>query len=97
MKGLVEVDMETGDVTSKLNQIDGVTVSEMTEEQLNQIGTNLTNILQDVNQYMSMNGGEAQLGRMQKITLKLDSHHYMNIIINEKTIKAQVDTIEAAQ
>ena len=45
---------------------------------------------------MSMNGGEAELGRMQKLTLKLDSHHYMNIIINEKQIKAQVETIGAA-
>ena len=69
----------------------------MPDEQLNQIKTNLTNILQDVNLYMSMNGGEAELGRMQKITLKLDSHHYMNIIINEKQIKAQVETIGAAQ
>ena len=84
MKGLVEVDIETGEVTSKLSQLEGTTISEMPDEQLNQIGNNLTNILQDVNLYMSMNGGEAKLGRMQKITLKLDDHHYMNIIINDK-------------
>ena len=96
MKGLVEVDIETGEVTSKLSQLEGTTISEMPDEQLNQIGNNLTNILQDVNLYMSMNGGEAKLGRMQKITLKLDDHHYMNIIINDKQIKAQVETINAA-
>ena len=96
MKGLVEVDIETGEVTSKLSQLEGTTISEMPDDQLNQIGNNLTNILQDVNLYMSMNGGEAKLGRMQKITLKLDDHHYMNIIINDKQIKAQVETINAA-
>ena len=64
---------------------------------MEQIGTNLTNILQDINLYMRMNGGEDQLGAMQKITLKLDEHHFVNIISNKTTIKANVEMIKAAQ
>ena len=32
MKGLVEVDIETGEVTSKLSQLEGTTISEMPDE-----------------------------------------------------------------
>ena len=98
MRGLVEVDRETGAVVSKLSQIEGgATLSEMPAEQLELIGTNLTSILQDVNLYMKLNGGEAQLGRLQKITLKLDEHHFVNIIVNDTHIKAHVEMIKATQ
>ena len=98
MRGLVEVDRESGAVVSKLSQMEsGATLSEMPQDQLEQIGTNLTNILQDVNLYMRMNGGEDQLGPLQKITLKLDEHHFVNIISTNTTIKAHVEMIKAAQ
>lgn len=46
MKGLVEIDIASGAVSSKLSsQGEGASVEELSNEQLAQIGTNLTNIL----------------------------------------------------
>ena len=92
MKGLVEVDIATGAVTSKLSsQAEDATYQELSNDQLKQIGTNLTNMLQDVNLFMKQHGGEGAIGAFQKMTLKLDEHHFVNIVLNEGKIQALVE------
>ena len=92
MRGLVEIDRKSGQVESKLSQVeDGATISELSEQQLQEIGQCLTNILQDVNSYMRSNNNE--MGDLEKATLKLDEHHYVNIVVSHDTIKASVGEI----
>ena len=46
MSGVVEIDMATGATSGKLSSCgEGASVQELSAEQLEQIGTNLTNIL----------------------------------------------------
>lgn len=90
MKGLVEIDIATGAVQSKLSSHgEGASVQELSNEQLAQIGTNLNNILQEINAYMRENGGE--MGQFQKMTLKLDEHHFVSFGIADGKIHAAVE------
>ena len=43
-------------------------------------------IKKDVNLFMKEHGGEASVGQFQKMTLKLDDHHFVNIVINDGKI-----------
>lgn len=86
MRGEVEIDKHTGKVESKLSQVEeGATLSELSGEQLEEIGQRLTNILQDVNTYMRET---ESTGALEKTTLKLDQHHFVNIIVSNDKIKA---------
>jgi hypothetical protein len=92
MKGIVEIDIATGAVSSKLSsQGEGASVEELTNEQLAQIGTNLTNILQEINSFARENGGDSQLGQFQRMTLKLDEHHFVSIGMGDGKIQAVVE------
>ena len=97
MRGVVEVDRSTGEVTSQISQVEGAGLAQLTEDQINQIGSTLTHIMQDANQLMRFNGGEADLGHLQRISLKLDEHHFVNIVASETKIKAHVDSIKQAE
>jgi len=87
MRGMVEIDRNSGVVESKLSQYEeGATLSEVSEEQLQEIGMYLTHLLQDVNSYMWQ--VENQTGALEKMTLKLDTHHFVNIVVSDDKIKA---------
>ena len=96
MRGIVEVDRNTGFVMSQLSQVaGGASLSELSKDKLDQISQCLRFILQDVNMYHQMNGGEAELGNLHRITLKLDDHHFVNIVCGQDKIKAHVEPIKA--
>ena len=53
--------------------------------------------MQDANQLMRYNGGDSDLGHLQRILLKLDEHHFVNIVVSDTKIKAHVDSIKLAE
>jgi hypothetical protein len=80
MKGEVEINQTNGEISSTLA---------LSNEQTNELGQVITNILQDVNSYMRMNGG--QMGDLRKTTLLLGNlGHEVRIVVGQDTIKAIV-------
>ena len=80
MKGEVEINQTNGEISSTLA---------LSNEQTNELGQVITNILQDVNSYMRMNGG--QMGDLKKTTLLLGNlGHEVRIVVGQDTIKAIV-------
>ena len=57
-------------------------------EQTNELGVVISNILQDINTYMRMNGG--QPGELRKSTLRLGDKHEVSIVVGAEHIKAVV-------
>jgi hypothetical protein len=78
MKGEVVIDPQ-GEVTSSLPLDDGP---------VQQIGILISNILQDLNSYMRLNGNA--MGDLKKTTLLLGKNHEVTIIVGEDSIKASV-------
>ena len=62
-------------------------------EQTNELGLVISNILQDVNTYMRMNNGHT--GELKKTTLRLGSGHEISIVVGADQIKAVVKEIHA--
>jgi len=58
MRGTIEIDRVSGQVTeNKLSQVEeGATLSELSQQQIQQIGDCLTAILQDIATYMRQTG-----------------------------------------
>ena len=80
MKGEVEINQTNGEISSTLA---------LSNEQTNELGQVITNILQDVNSYMRMNGG--QMGDLRKTTLLLGNlGHEVRIVVGQESIKAIV-------
>lgn len=89
MKGTVAVIKATGEVESSLVSDDGET--QVAPEMLDKIGQTLTYLVQDVNLYQKSNGGEQTLGQLQRISMKLDSAHFMNVVCLPDRIMATVE------
>lgn len=81
MKGEVIIDMR-GEISSTLPH---------SNEQTNQLGVLISNILQDINSYMRSNGG--QCGELRKTTLRLGNSHEVRIVVGSDRIKAVVREI----
>jgi hypothetical protein len=80
MKGEVEINQTNGEISSRLA---------LSNEQTNELGQVITNILQDVNSYMRMNGG--QMGDLRKTTLLLGNlGHEVRIVVGQESINAIV-------
>jgi|DEB19_MinimDraft_2_1074335.scaffolds.fasta_scaffold282699_1 hypothetical protein len=92
MRGTLEIDKTSGAITeSKLSQVEeGASISELSQEKIQHIGLLLTSILQDVATYMR----QKNLNTLEHMTLKLDSHHIVNIFVGTQVIKAIVQEIQ---
>lgn len=92
MRGTIEIDKTSGAITeSKLSQVEeGASISELSQEKIQHIGLLLTSILQDVATYMR----QKNLNTLEHMTLKLDSHHIVNIFVGNQVIKAIVQEIQ---
>jgi len=92
MRGTLEIDKTSGAITeSKLSQVEeGASISELSQEKIQHIGLLLTSILQDVGTYMR----QKNLSTLEHMTLKLDSHHIVNIVVGTQVIKAIVQEIQ---
>jgi len=87
MSGVIDFDAASGAISAKLSSIgEGASVQELSNEQLNQIATNLTNILQDVNSFAREAG--SSIGAFQKVTLKLDENHYVVLGLSDGKVHA---------
>ena len=95
MRGTIEVNRLTGQIDSQLVAENLGTNQDATQTQLDQLGQTLTYIMQDVNLYAKRNGGEAQLGQLSKINLKLDEHHAVSITCTPNLIKAQFEPLSS--
>ena len=95
MRGVIEVNRLTGQIDTQLVAENLGTNQEVTQTQVEQLGQTLTFIMQDVNLYAKRNGGEAQLGHLQKINLKLDDHHAVSITCTPNSIKASFEPLSA--
>ena len=85
MKGEVEINSSNGEISSSLS---------LSNEHTNEVGQVITNILQDVNTYMRLNGGAAQIGDLKKTTLLLSNiGHEVRIVVGSESIKAIVRPI----
>lgn len=92
MRGVVEIDRASGNIESKLSQVeDGASLSEASNEQVQEIGDSLTNILQDVNAYMRLS---PEAGNFERMSLKLDSRHFVHIVASDSKIRAQLIEVE---
>lgn len=60
-------------------------------EQTNELGVLISNILQDINSYMRANQG--QCGQLHKTTLRLGASHEVRIVVGSDRIKAVVREI----
>ena len=60
----------------------------MGNEQTNELGIAISNILQDINSYMRMNAGK--MGELRKTTLRLGNEHEVRIVVGSDQIKAVV-------
>ena len=86
MKGEVIIDMK-GEISSTLPH---------SNEQTNELGVLISNILQDISSYMRLNQG--QTGELRKTTLRLGDSHEVRIVVGTERIKAVVREIgEAGQ
>lgn len=81
MKGQVIIDAK-GEISSSLP---------LDNEQCNQMGLIINNILQDINTYMKMNNN--QPGELRKTTLRIGNHHEVSIVVGSDQIKAVVKEI----
>lgn len=81
MKGEVIIDMK-GEISSTLPH---------SNDQTNELGVLISNILQDINSYMRANGG--QCGELHKTTLRLGNSHEVRIVVGSDRIKAVVREI----
>ena len=64
------------------------------EAQSEEVADCIKNILQDINQYMRLNGGPASLGELRKTTLVLGNiGHEVRIVVGADNIKAVVRPI----
>ena len=90
MKGEVSISIPGNEVSS--------TLPLMADQQTNEVAQCITNILQDINQYMKLNGGAAQLGELRKTTLVLGNiGHEVRIVVGTDNIKAVVRPIGGTQ
>ncbi len=78
MKGEVIIDMK-GEISSTLPH---------SNEQTNELGVLISNILQDLGAYMRLNHG--QTGDLKKTTLRLGDSHELRIVMGADRIKAVV-------
>lgn len=69
MIGQVIIDSK-GEITSSLP---------LDNELTNELGQIINNILQDINTFMKLNGG--QMGELKKTTLRIGQGHEVNIVI----------------
>lgn len=69
MKGNIIIDSK-GEITTTLPT---------SNDDTNDIGLIISNILQDINTYMRMNHNT--MGELKKTTLRLGSHHEVNIVV----------------
>jgi len=92
MRGTLEIDKTSGAITeSKLSQVEeGASISELSQEKIQHIGLLLTSILQDVATYMR----QKNLNTLEHMTLKLDSHHIVNIFVGTQVITAIAQEIQ---
>ena len=81
MRGYVTIDSK-GEISSSLP---------LGNEDTNELGVVIQNILQDVNSYMRMNGN--QLGDLHQTTLRLGNAHEVKIVVNPENITALVKEI----
>ena len=49
--------------------------------------------MQDLNLFSKRNGGEAKLGQMRKVNIKLDDHHCVSLSCSEETIQATFEPL----
>ena len=82
MKGEVIIDMK-GEISSTLPH---------SNEQTNELGVLISNILQDLGAYMRLNHG--QTGDLRKTTLRLGDSHEIRIVMGADRIKAVVLEID---
>ena len=83
MKGNIIIDSK-GEITSTLPT---------NNDDTNEIGLIISNILQDINTYMRMN--QNAMGELKKTTLRLGGHHEVNIVVGNDQIKAVVRELSA--
>lgn len=84
MKGEVIIDMK-GEISSTLPH---------SNEQTNELGILISNILQDINSYMRLNSGSTTTGDLRKTTLRLGNSHEVRIVVGSDRIKAVVREVE---
>ncbi len=85
MKGEIEINSTNGEISSSLS---------LSNEHTNELGQAITNILQDVNTYMRMNGGAGEVGELKKTSLLLSNiGHEVRIVVGPESIKAIVRPI----
>ena len=81
MKGEVVIDSK-GEITSSLP---------LDDNNINEVGSLISNILQDINSYMRLN--DNAMGDLKKTTLLLGDNHEITIIVGADNIKASVKEI----
>ena len=95
MRGIIEVNRLTGQIETQLTAENLGTNQEVSQTQLDQLAQTLTFIMQDVNLYAKRNGGDAHLGQLSKINMKLDEHHAVSVTCTPNLIKAQFEPLSA--
>jgi hypothetical protein len=67
----------------------------LNNEQTNELGVVISNILQDINTYMRMNNNV--MGDLRKTTLRLGNTHEISIVVGNEQIKAIVKEIVSGE